>query len=152
MDLKTTGMYVTADWQRSFEHSQQVAIQLDVLEATLGEPLAGFWLDAIHIRRDGAPKPDDFSRYGPVAYSAELRAELREHRRRKAARAFDLRQYVNMYPEMVTKSPSACVRFNRLCPYFDVCHLDPKDREAKIAIALEKGELKEEIWNPKERG
>src|SRR5438093_8773808 len=38
MDLKTTGLYITPDWQRQFEHSQQAAMQLDVLEAVLKEP------------------------------------------------------------------------------------------------------------------
>src|SRR5437899_340428 len=109
MDLKTTGLYLTPDWQRQFEHSQQAAMQLDVLEATLSEPLAGFWLDAVHIRRSGLPAADDFVRYGPLRYSAALRAELREQRTRKALRANDLRRFATQYPEMPAKSTGACV-------------------------------------------
>ena len=147
MDLKTTGMYITQDWQRSFEHSQQVAIQLDILEHTLGEPVAGFWLDAVHIRRDGVPRKDDLSRYGPVVYSQALRAELREQRRRKAERVAELLDH----PERALKSPGACVRYNQLCPYFDLCKAEPGDREALLQIGMGKGNFREEEWKPSAR-
>jgi hypothetical protein len=147
MDTKTTGLFVSQDWQRSFEHSQQAAIQLDVLEATLGEPVAGFWLDAIHVRRSGAPQADDFVRYGPLRYSAELRDELRQQRGWKAQRAADLR----LYPQAAVKSPAACVRYGSLCPYFDLCKAAPAEREALLQIALARGTLKEEAWLPQSR-
>ena len=84
MDLKTTSMHISQSWQRSFEHNQQVAIQLDALEATLGERINGFWLDGVHISRSRAPTSDDFVRYGPIAYSEALRTELRQQRARSA--------------------------------------------------------------------
>jgi hypothetical protein len=147
MDLKTTSMYLSQGWQRSFEHSQQAAIQLDLLEAELGEPLAGFWLDAVHVRRDGVPRKDDLARYGPLAYSQELRAELREQRARKAERVRELLEH----PERALKSPGACVRYNALCPYFDLCKALPEEREQLLQIALAKGNLKVEAWEPRER-
>jgi len=146
MDLKTTGMYVTREWQRSFEHSRQVAIQLDVLEHTLKERVAGFWLDTVHVSRS-VPKAQDFSRYGPLLYSDALRAELRQQRVWKAARANDL-AYA---PQSALKNEDACVRYNHLCPYFDVCHADPIEREAFVQIRLAKGTWKEEVWQPKLR-
>lgn len=146
-DTKTTSMFVSAAWQRSFEHNQQVAIQLDTLEATLGERVAGFWLDAIHIGRTGAPKAEDFTRYGPVMYSTALRDELRAQRVRQAQRITHLRER----SQDALKSPSACVRYNSLCPYFDLCHADPADREALVQIALQRGALKEEAWEPRKR-
>jgi len=117
----------------------------------LGEPLAGFWLDAIHVRRDGVPRKDDFSRYGPLAYGTELRAELREQRFWKAARAHDLQEYAQRYPELARKSPGACVRYNTLCPYFDLCKAAPQERPALVQIALAKGTLKEHVWKPSQR-
>jgi len=147
MDLKTTSLYLSKEWQRSFEHNQQVAIQLDTLEATLKERVVGFWLDAIHIGRTGAPKVDDFTRYGPLTYSDALRDELRAQRAVRARRIAHLRAQ----PADALKSPSACVRYNALCPYFDVCRADPADREALVQIALQRGTLKEETWEPRTR-
>lgn len=147
MDLKTTGLFITPSWMQSFEHSQQAAMQLDILEATLGEPFAGFWLDAIHIARSGAPKSDDFRRYGPLTYSPGMRLELRGGRDRKAARL----AYLAEKPEEALKEPNSCLRYNRLCDYFGLCHAELEDREALVQVKLQKGELKEEKWDPRER-
>lgn len=145
-DLKTTGMYPTAAWMRSFEHSQQVAMQLDILEATLKQPIAGFWLDAMHIGK-GRPVAAHLMRHGPMVYSAALRAELRAQRALKAQRANDLQQY----PQAALKSPSACVRYNSLCPYFDICQADVDRRDTLVQIALERGTLREDRWQPSKR-
>lgn len=146
MDLKTTGMALSREWMRSFEHSQQAAMQLDLLEAEFKEPLAGFWLDAIRVPRV-ALRHEDFARHGPLAYSPALRAELREQRAWNAQRANDLR----LYPQAAKKSPGACLRYSRLCNYYDVCRADPEDRETLVQLRLDKGEWKEERWVPSER-
>ena len=144
MDLKTTGMYITSSWQRSFEHSQQVAMQLDVLEATLGERVEGFILDAVNVR---SSLGTNLVRYGPIVYSDALRAELREQRQRLATRANGLQDA----PETALKAPGACVRYNALCPYFDFCHADPADREALVQIAVERGRMERRAWVPSAR-
>jgi hypothetical protein len=147
MDLKSTGMYVSAAWQRSFEHSQQAAMQLDILEAVLGERVEGFWLDAVHVRRDGMPRKEDLSRYGPLTYSDALRSELRAQRARRAERVRELREH----PERALKSLGACQRYGALCPYFDLCRADPSEREALVQIAVARGALEERAWVPSER-
>lgn len=146
MDLKTTGMYISSSWERSFEHSQQVAMQLDILEAELGERVEGFILDAINVRAPAA-SGTNLVRYGPLVYSDALRAELRQHRQRLHTRANELASA----PETALKAPGACVRYNDLCPYFDLCHADPEDREAFVQIKRERGQLEEREWNPKTR-
>jgi hypothetical protein len=145
MDLKTTAMFIAAPWQRSFEHSQQVAMQLDILEATLGEHVEGFILDAVNVKQ--TPAANSFVRYGPLVYSDALRAELREHRQRLAERANVLAEL----PGAALKAPSACVRYNELCPYFDLCQSDPADREALVQIGLQRGKLEEREWDAKHR-
>src|SRR5207245_425770 len=70
MDLKTTGLYLSQAWFEQWRHSLQAAIYLDLVEHTLGDsagievpapapavPVAGFWVDAIHVNRRGYPKP-----------------------------------------------------------------------------------------------
>lgn len=146
MDLKSTGMYITPAWQRHFEHNQQVAMQLDILEYTLKEPLAGFWLDAIYVGK-AAPSSKDLMRYGPIAYSAELRSELREQRARKRVRA----QVLQLYPQQAEKRTESCVRYTQLCPYFDLCRAEPQDREALIQLKLQRGALVEQAWEPRLR-
>lgn len=145
MDLKTTSMYLSASWMQSFQHSQQAAIQLDVLEHTLEEPIAGFWLDAIGLGR--TISGPDFRREGPFTYSAALRAELRKLRAALWRRAQDL----IAYPEAARKNLGACVRYNALCPFFAICTKDPLDRADTIAVGLEKGIWREREWNPKRR-
>lgn len=146
MDLKTTGMYISSSWERSFEHSQQVAMQLDILEAELGERVEGFILDAINVRA-AAASGTNLVRYGPLVYSDALRAELRRHRERLHARANELASA----PETALKAPGACVRYNDLCSYFELCHADPEDREALVQIAVGRGKLESREWNPKTR-
>lgn len=145
MDLKTTAMYISSTWERSFEHSQQVAIQLDVLEAELGEHVEGFVLDAVQVR--AGVSAQSFVRYGPVGYSDALRAELREQRAKLAVRANELAKL----PQAALKTPSACVRYNSLCPYFDLCRVDPVDREPLVQIALQRGRMEEIAWDPRIR-
>ena len=123
-----------------------MAMQLDVLEATLGEGVEGFILDAINVRAV-ATGGTNLVRYGPLVYSDALRRELRQHRERLAVRANELQDA----PQTALKAPSACVRYNDLCPYFDLCHADPEDREALVQIGLERGKLEEKEWNPKTR-
>src|SRR2546429_350288 len=55
-DLKTTGLYLSDAWPRSFAHSARIAGYLDLAEEALGEPLAGVFVDAIHLNRKGVPK------------------------------------------------------------------------------------------------
>src|SRR5207302_2153779 len=66
-DLKTTGLYLSDAWLGSFGHSAQMAGYLDLAEEALGEPLAGVFVDAIHLNRKGVPKREDFMRHGPLA-------------------------------------------------------------------------------------
>ena len=146
MDLKTTGLYISGAWQRHFEHNQQVAIQLDVLESVLGERIAGFWLDAIHISKT-MPKASDLLRAGPMPYSESLRAELRAQRARKRMRIAALREH----PEGAERRTESCMRYTELCPYFDLCKAEPADREALIQLRVERGVLKEEAWEPRLR-
>ncbi|MCI0349090.1 MAG: PD-(D/E)XK nuclease family protein [Acidobacteriales bacterium] len=147
MDLKTTGMYVSATWQRSFEHSQQVAMQLDTLEAELGERVEGFVLDAVHVPRTTSVLNTDFVRYGPLVYTDALRAELRAQRGQLAERANALAKL----PEAALKTPSACVRYSSLCDFFDLCQADPADREMLVQIKLDRRELEVQAWDPKHR-
>jgi hypothetical protein len=146
MDLKTTGAYITSAWERSFEHNQQVAMQLDVLEHTLGERVEGFILDAVNVR-PASDSSKSFVRYGPLTYSDVLRAELREHRKRLKVRADQLAEL----PGAALKAPGACVRYNELCSYFDLCHADPADREPLVQIALTRGKMEIRAWEPKHR-
>lgn len=146
MDLKTTGMYISSNWERSFEHSQQVAMQLDILEAELGERVEGFILDAINVKAPAA-SGTNLVRYGPLVYSDALRAELREHRQRLHTRANELHHD----PTTALKAPGACVRYNDLCPYFELCHADPEDREALVQIKMGRGQLESREWNPRTR-
>lgn len=151
MDLKTTSLFISAAWQRHFEHNQQVAIQLDVLEAVLGERVEGFVLDALYLPKYKGvyklPGAHDFARHGPIVYSEALREELRAQRARKRETLRTLR----MFPELAEKRTESCMRYNRLCPYFALCHADPEDREALVQIQLGKGELEEGAWEPKNR-
>lgn len=152
MDLKTTGMWLGATGQtsamfRSYEHSMQAAMQIDLLEAELQRPVAGFWLDVINVKPKGLPTLDGLRRYGPLTYSKALRDELRGQRLRKAARI----QRLQEHPEEAEKRLGACVRYNALCAYFDLCHADPAERTALVQIKLDRGELTEEAWEPKTR-
>src|SRR5213080_3462696 len=90
-DLKTTGLYISDAWLSSFAHSAQMAGYLDLAEEALGEPLAGVWVDAIHVNRKGKPERKDFIRHGPLEYPLGLRDELRRERVERSARASVLR-------------------------------------------------------------
>lgn len=152
MDLKTTGMWLgatggTSAMFRSYEHSMQAAMQIDLLEAELQRPVAGFWLDVINVKPKGLPTLDGLRRYGPLTYSKALRDELRNQRLRKAERIRRLEEH----PEEAEKRLGACVRYNALCPYFDLCHADPADRTTLVQVKVGRGELTEEAWEPKNR-
>jgi PD-(D/E)XK nuclease superfamily protein len=145
MDLKTRG-YLTDAWQRSFHHSMQAAMQIDILETVLKEPVAGFWLDAIQVGK-GAISSLNYRRYGPIEYSKALRDELRQQRAIKTARWHELEKG-HASP---IKNLTSCMRFNSLCSFFDICSADPADRETLVQIAKDKGQLVERAWIPSER-
>jgi PD-(D/E)XK nuclease superfamily protein len=153
MDLKTRG-YLTDAWQRSFHHSMQAAMQIDILESVLKEPVAGFWLDAIQVGK-GAISSLNFRRYGPIEYSPALRKELRDQRTIKRRRWAALVHGQNHINEMDAAEPvknlTSCMRFNSLCPFFDICSADPADRETLVQIKLDKGEYVRREWKPSER-
>jgi hypothetical protein len=146
MDLKTRG-YLTDAWQRSFHHSMQAAMQIDILESVLNEKVAGFWLDAVQVGK-GAITSLNFRRYGPIEYSKALRDELREQRATKRAR-WHMLTNAN---ELAQKNLTSCVRFNSLCPFFDICSADPADRETLVQIALDRGKFVKREWVPALRG
>jgi PD-(D/E)XK nuclease superfamily protein len=147
MDLKTRG-YLTDAWQRSFHHSMQAAMQIDILESVLKEPVAGFWLDAIQVGK-GAITSLNFRRYGPIEYSKALRDELRGQRIYKRKRWQYLTSKDDGFPPI--KNLTSCMRFNSLCPFFDICSADPADRETLVQIKLDKGEYVRREWKPSER-
>lgn len=155
MDLKTTGMWLGADTKgqtpglfRHYEHNMQAAMQIDLLEDVLQRPVAGFWLDVINVKAKGLPSYDGLRRYGPLPYAKGLREELRAQRTRKAQRI----QRLLEHPEEAEKRLGACIRYNSLCPYFDLCRTEPAERETLVRIKLDRGDYTEEAWEPKTRG
>ena len=159
LDLKTTGLWLGPAWQEQWRHSQQAARYLDLVEHHLfdvdrqdGElqppqKVAGFWCDAIHIQKRAYPKPEDFVRAGPFAYSDELRAELRAQRAAKTARILK----VFGGAEAPLKNTRSCFRYNSICSFLRFCVADPADRADMLELALATGELVTKQWNPKER-
>src|SRR5207302_1306577 len=105
-DLKTTGLYISDAWLGSFAHSAQLAGYMDLVEEACGEPVAGAWVDAIHLNRKGIPVRDDFVRHGPLVYTAGVRAELGRERAQRSARLNILRSA----PHLALKSANACFR------------------------------------------
>jgi len=148
MDLKTTGLYLSQAWFEQWRHSLQAAIYLDLVERALfdqsAEPVAGFWVDAIHVDRRGYPKPEDFMRVGPFGYSPALRSELRGVVDVLVRRAQDLDQAA--YEPL--KNPRNCYRYNSLCSFFQFCTLEPADRADAMAMSVASGELVQEEWVP----
>lgn len=153
MDLKTTGLYLGAAGPtvspalRVYEHSLQAAMQIDLLEDVLQRPVAGFWLDVINVKAKGLPSADGLRRYGPLTYAKGLRDELRDQRVKKAQRVRELVEH----PERAEKRLGACVRYNSLCPYFDLCRAEPSERSALVQIKVDRGDYVEEAWEPKTR-
>lgn len=148
MDLKTTGLYLAQAWLDQWRHSLQAAIYLDLAEHVLGEPIAGFWLDAVHVNKRGYAKREDFMRVGPFPYSEALRAELRAEVQALQVRAMELAEV----PAEARKNPRSCFRYNALCPFFRFCTLEPADREDAIKMALAAGEFVTQVWEPGKRG
>src|SRR5512143_3573160 len=160
MDLKTTGLYLSVAWFEQWRHSLQAAIYLDLVEEEMRKRLptllelvkpvplvAGFWVDAIHLDRRGYPKRDDFMRVGPFPYSPALRAELRE----RVEDLTETAKWLENKPEKVGKNPRSCFRFGSLCPFFNLCTLDPADRADAVQLALAAGDYEVRRWEPKER-
>jgi hypothetical protein len=158
MDLKTTGLYLGQAWFEQWRHSLQAAIYLDLVErqldfispyetVTVSNHVAGFMVDAIHIDRRGVPRATDFVRAGPFAYSQELRQEMRELVKTWTERA----RFLRAHPEEAMKNPRQCYRFNSLCPFFNLCIIDPSVRNDAMQMAVTAGDYEEVPWIPSNR-
>jgi hypothetical protein len=155
-DLKTTGLSLSQAWFEQWRHSLQAAIYLDLVEhhfakfvesKVAAQPVAGFWVDAIHLDRRGYPKRENFMRVGPFPYSAALREELRDVVDHLILRASQL-EHGDQDP---LKNPRSCSRYNSLCSYFQFCTLDPQDRADAVRMGLSSGDFVEEQWEPSKR-
>jgi len=153
MDLKTTGLYLGQAWFEQWRHSLQAAIYLDLVELKLAQPVAGFWVDAVHLDRRGYPKREDFMRVGPFPYSQEQRKELRALVDDLVFRARELSGELTTHISRFTpkKNPRSCFRFNALCPFFQFCTLDPQDRADAVRMGLASGDFLETPWEPSKR-
>ena len=154
MDLKTTGLYLSQAWFEQWRHSLQAVIYMDLVEhhyAPFGHSdaahVAGFWVDAIHVNRRGYPKPEDFMRVGPFAYSRELRSELRDVVDALVQRAKELEEW----PGGALKNPRSCWRYNALCAFFQFCTLNVQDRADAVKMALLAGDFVSKPWEPANR-
>ena len=150
MDTKSTSLFPGDAFAAQWEHNLQMATYLDLAEAHTTEKLAGVWMDVIYVSTRGYVKTGsdgDYHRYGPYTYSEPLRAELRALRKQLRERA----QILQANPELAKKSPHNCMRYNKLCLFFQHCCLDPKDRADNRALRLASGDWIEERWDPKER-
>ena len=79
-----------------------------------------------------------------MPYGVELRAQMREIRHRQLERA-DVIARGLASPRM---NPSACFRYNRLCPFFDACKgAEPGLREGIIQSRLATGQWVEKAWD-----
>lgn len=150
IDLKSTGLFLNGAWFEQWRHSLQAAIYLDLVEHALAQPVAGFWVDAIHLDRRGHAKREDFMRVGPFPYSEALRAELRTEVDELVSRV----QYLDAnIPKgyRASKNPKNCFRYNSLCSFFQFCTLDPEDRGDAVQMGLAAGDFVETPWRPSER-
>lgn len=147
METKTTGLWMSPAWYDQWEHSAQLAQQIDIAEGALGIEIAGAFVDAIYVSSRGFPEVDDFSIYGPIKYSPELRAELRAERDFRKTRATELHNH----PDFPVKNPRNCFRFNKMCPFTKYCKAQPEDRTSKIELDLAVGVLRERRWDPSTR-
>jgi len=147
MDLKTTGLYLSEAWLTQWRHSLQAAIYLDLVEHELGKPIAGFWVDVVHVNKRSYAKPSDFMRVGPFAYSPEVRAELRA----TAAALTEQAETLVKSNGARNKNPRNCFRYSSLCSFFEYCNMVPADREDAYEMALASGELGHQIWEPSKR-
>lgn len=151
MDTKTTSLFPGDAYAAQWEHNLQMATYLDLAEAHASEHIAGVWLDVIYVSTRGYVKTGsdgDYHRYGPFTYSPELREELRALRAVWRTRMRELQTA----PEEALKSPHNCMRYNKLCLFFQHCLLRPEDRNDNRAMRVASGEWIEERWDPKTRG
>lgn len=146
-DLKTTGFELSPAWVNQYRMNEQVSGYFELVEHALGQEVSGFWLDAIHLRRTGKIHEGDIIEFGPFAYSPALRAELADMRQRKIRRA----EQLIADPTSALKSTKSCLRFGRLCPFFEVCRANPLDRADRLAAQLDRGALVHAPWRPDER-
>lgn len=150
-DLKTTSLWIGAAWQDQWQHSQQAAMQIELIEQKLAQPVAGFWMDAVYVSsRKGGPKRDDFVRCGPFTYSAAKRAELLAQVVRDSVRANEL--LAGAPPLMTGPRNGACLAYGKRCQFARFCNLDPSDRADAYNLARATGELVEQPWEPENRG
>ena len=148
-DLKTTGLYPSEAFARQYELSNQLGGYLDLAERATGKACNQAWVEVWSIPRAAKPDwPNCFKRFGPIYYSATLRAEIRELRHAALAQAAAL-EHGTQAPRM---QPGACFRFNRLCTFFAACKADADVREAVIASRLAAGEWVEKPWDFQHRG
>lgn len=151
LDLKTTALWLGAQWQDQWAYSQQAAMQMRLAEEQLGTPVAGFWMDAVYLSsRKAGPQASDFVRCGPFTYSAALRTELLTQVAHDSGRAAALLSG-DAVPQMNGPRNGACFAYQRLCRFHRFCRLDPTDRDDAYALALATGELVERRWNPASR-
>ena len=143
-DLKTSSGAMSIAALEAFDHNEQIAGYLDRAEELVDRPVAHAWIEHWFISyRKGGPEPGDFKRHGPVYYSSELRAELREHRRWMIERAETLRRGLRAS----RKNPFACKRFNSACLFLPVCKADLAVREGIIQSRLATGQWVEKAWD-----
>ena len=144
-DLKTTGLGPSEAFARQYEMSAQVSGYIDLAEEELQRSVSSAWVETWVIPRAKAPDWSKcFKRYGPIYYSPELRAQMREIRHRQLERA-DVIARGLASPRM---NPSACFRYNRLCPFFDACKgAEPGLREGIIQSRLATGQWVEKAWD-----
>ena len=149
-DLKTTGLGPSDAFAKQYEFSAQIAGYLDLGEEATGKSLNQAWIETWFIPRAKAPDWSKcFKRFGPIYYEAGTRAVLRELRHKQLERA-DVIARGLASPRM---NPSACFRYNRLCPFFDACKAaEPGLREGIIASRLATGQWVEKAWDFTKRG
>jgi len=148
-DLKSTGLFPSEAFSRQYEMSNQISGYLDLAEVATGKPVNQAWIEVWSIPRAAKPDwPNCFKRFGPIYYSASLRAELRTLRSNALALADQIQRGLHA-PKM---NPNACFRYNRLCPFFNACKSDPDIREAVIQSRLAAGEWVEKEWDFTKRG
>jgi hypothetical protein len=138
MDHKTTSM-MGPSYFKEFDLSSQVYGYLWAASKLLNQPIAGFIVNALAVRKQ-TPKGKrfEFERY-PVPADDALIAEFVEDV------LHDVSDFIEMCKrEYLPKHTKWCVGKYGACPYTQVCALPPHSRE----IILMSGNFKTVEWDP----